>query len=172
MKIAFVAALITAFATSPAFAQGTPSDPLYFGIKAGRVDIDVSPFDSASNFGGYVGYLLSQDQNGSLFLEGEYTRSFNDGSVGAGEWDMETLAAYVGYRTAGPWFLKAKAGYGWYDVNIVNVAPGLGFDGSETNFTFGAGGGFRLDNNSGVELEYAYIDEDVNSLMLGFFTRF
>lgn len=173
-KSSFVAALaFTSVAASSAWAQnGRPADPLYIGVKAGTVEVDESGFDDASNAGVFVGYKLHEDQDGTFFAEGEYSRTFNDGDVGAGEWDIETLAAYGGYRTAGPWFLKAKAGFAWRDVNIIGLAPGVGVDGSETSLSFGAGGGFRMNQDTGLELEYTYLDSDVSSLMFGIFTRF
>ena len=173
LKAISIAALVSAIAVAPVYAQGTrPANPWLFGLTGGTVDIDENNFDDAANFGAYANYLLSEDERGAFFVEGVYTRTFNDGDVLTGEWDIETLAAYGGFRTAGPWFLKAKAGYGWRDVNITNIAPGQGIDGSETNLTFGAGGGFRLNNDTGLELEYTYLDSDISMLTLGIFTRF
>lgn len=171
MKLPYVIALVFTIGASSVWAQGgRPADPLYFGLKAGSVDVDDSGFDDASNAGVFVGYKLHEDASGTFFAEGEYTRTFNDGEVGGADWDIETLAAYAGYRTAGPWFLKAKAGFGWWDVNVDGLVTSAEAD--DTDFTYGVGGGYRFNNDSGLELEYNVIESDISSLMVGFFTTF
>lgn len=172
LEFACVIAFASAVAASPVLAQrgGTPADPVYFGVKAGSVEVDVGGFDDASNIGVFAGYKLHEDPNGAFFVEGEYTRTFNDGDFLTGDWDVETLAAYAGYRTAGPWFLKAKAGFGWWDLNV--DGPATPAEADDTDFTFGVGGGFRLNERTGIELEYTQIESDITSLMIGYFTRF
>lgn len=170
---AVLVALIGIVAFVPAQAQ-QPSNPLYFGAKIGLMDPDVRGFDEATNLGLFVGYTLIQDTRGSLALEGEYTRTFSDGDVNrAGvrtDWDIETLAAYLAYRTAGDVYLKAKAGYGWWDVSVGRGVTAAEDD--DWDLTFGAGVGFRLTRKAGIEVEYAVIQEDINFLSLGFFTHF
>jgi len=164
--VALLLALCSLTAYAPAQAQ-QPGNPLYFGAKIGLMDPDRG--DEATNLGALVGYTLMEDTNGSLAVEGEYTRTFDDGEIGGNDWDVETLAGYLAYRTAGNVFLKAKAGYGWWDVNVDGAT---GFEGDDWDFTFGAGVGFRLSRKSGLELEYAVVQEDLNFISLGFFTHF
>jgi hypothetical protein len=164
---AVLLALFGLAAYGPVQAQ-QPGNPVYFGAKLGMMDPDRG--DEATNVGLLAGYTLMEDRTGAFALEGEYTRSFDDGQVNGNDWDLETLAAYLAYRTTGDVFLKAKAGYGWWDVNVDGGAGG--FEGDDWDFTFGAGVGFRLSRKAGLELEYAVIQEDLDFLSLGFFTHF
>lgn len=170
----FLAAVVFAFGATFAAQAQQPTDPLYAGIKAGLMDVDKGGFDEASNFGLLVGYELTRDPNGSFFAEGEYTRSFSDGDVRIagqrGEWDAETLGGYLGYRTAGPWFLKAKAGLVWQDVTVSGI--GGRNPGSDTNFSVGAGGGARLSDDVALELEYSWLGDDLAFISLGIITHF
>lgn len=152
----------------PAHAQ-QPGNPIYFGAKLGFMDPDDG--DEATNAGVLVGYTLMEDRNGAFAVEGEYTRTFDDGEIGNADWDIETLTAYLAYRTAGNIFLKAKAGYGWWDVNVDGGAP-RGFEDDDWDFAFGAGVGYRLSSKAGLEVEYTVIQDDIDFLSLGFFTRF
>lgn len=165
--VVLVLALFGLAAHGPVQAQQV-GNPLYFGGKIGLMDPDRG--DEATNLGVLVGYTLMEDSNGSFAAEGEYTRTFDDGEIGGADWDIETLAAYLAYRTAGDVFLKAKAGYGWWDVSVDRVATR--FEDDDWDFTFGAGVGFRLSRKSGLELEYTVIQEDIDFLSLGFFTHF
>lgn len=171
MKRLYVAALVSTLVAAPAYAQGTrPANPLYFGVKAASIDADAPGFDNATNLGAFVGYKIWEDANGAVFAEGEYTRTLSEGDAPGGDWDIETLAAYVGYRSAGPWFFKGKAGFGWWDLGV--DGPSSPAEADETDFTFGVGGGFRLNERSGLELEYTQIESDITAISLGFFTRF
>lgn len=172
LLLAFAA--IGLVALSPVRAQQAVN-PMYFGFKAGTMDADVSGFDEASNWGVLLGFTLyDQAEAGSLALEGEYTRSFNDGDVRIaglrGDWNVETLALYGAYRTGGNVFLKAKAGWASRDVSV--RGPGGRIEGDDSDFSFGAGGGVRLSRKAGLELEYTVIEDDLNFLSLGFFTHF
>lgn len=155
------------------WAAATPSgaasvSPWYLGLKTGWMDLDAPGADEATNLGLYGGYTLVDDVNGRFALEGEYTRSIADGEVGGRGWDIETLATYGAYRTAGPWFLKLKAGYLSEDVSAANGR----IRNSETGFSFGAGGGARLGNKTAFELEYTVVEEDVNFFSIGYLTHF
>lgn len=166
-------ALFGLLVCAPAQAQ-QPGNPVYFGARIGLMDPDVRGFDEATNLGLFVGYTLMQDTRGALAIEGEYTRTFDDGEVNragvTSDWEIETLAAYLAYRTAGDVYLKAKAGYGWWDLSVDRIVTGAEND--DWDLTFGAGVGFRLSRKAGLEVEYAVIQEDINFLGLGFFTHF
>lgn len=172
-----IAAAFTLATASPVFAQGAgvrlqpPANPLYFGLKAGAMDVDDTD-DAASNVGAMVGYKFHEDERGAFFGEGEYTRTFSDGEAAgalAGDYDVETLSAYGGFRSAGQLFWKAKVGLSWWDV-AVEGAGAAEDDG--TSLSFGAGGGWRLNENTGIEAEYTIIDSDISFLSVGVFTRF
>lgn len=168
-------AAVLALGTSSVMAQGVtiqpPADPLYFGLKAGAMDADAGGFDNASNVGVVIGYKFHEDALGAFIAEGEYTRSFNDGNIAGGDdWDVETLGAYAGYRSAGPWFWKAKAGFTFFDIAVRGAVRGI--EGDDTSFSVGVGAGGRLNERTGVEVEYTRIDSDLNFLSFGVFTRF
>ena len=153
---------------TPSYAQGL--SPWYLGLKVGWMDADAPSFDEATNLGLYGGYTLHEDVNGRFALEGEYTRSISDGDIPGGGWDIETLGLYGAYRTAGPWFLKLKAGY--IDEDISVSAGGNSIAGSDSGFSFGAGGGVQLSNKAAFEIEYTVIEDDVNFFSIGYLTHF
>lgn len=175
-----VAAAFTLATASPVFAQQAgmrlqpPADPLYFGLKAGAMDVDDTE-DAASNVGAFVGYKFHEDERGAFFGEGEYTRTFSDGEasavLGSGDYDVETLSAYGGFRSAGQIFWKAKVGLSWWDYSVEGASPGAGEE-DDISLSFGAGAGWRLNENTGIEAEYTILDSDVTFLSVGVFSRF
>jgi len=169
-KQLWCAAAMLVMAASPLSSHAQSLSPWYLGLKAGWMDADASNFDEATNLGLYGGYTLHDDASGRFALEGEYTRTISDGDIPGGGWDIETLAVYGAYRTAGPWFLKIKAGY--LDEDISVSAGGSSIAGSDSGFSFGAGGGVRLSNKAAFELEYTVIEEDVNFFSIGYLTHF
>lgn len=173
-----VAAAFTLAMASPVFAQGMqlnpPADPLYFGLKAGAMDVDDTE-DAANNVGVMAGYKLHEDERGAFFAEGEYTRTFSEGEanavLGSGDYDVETLSAYGGFRSAGQLFWKGKIGVSWWDFAVDGAAPGAGED-DDVSLSFGAGAGWRLNDTTGIEAEYTFIDSDISFLSVGVFTTF
>lgn len=175
-----IAAAFTLATASPVFAQGAgarfqpPANPLYFGLKAGAMDVDDTE-DAASNVGVMIGYKFHEDERGAFFGEGEYSRTFSDGEAnafgGSGDYDVETLSAYGGFRSAGQLFWKAKVGLSWWDFAVDGAPAGTGED-DDVSLSFGAGGGWRLNENTGIEAEYTIIDSDISFLSVGVFTRF
>lgn len=156
-------------------AAAAQENPLYFGLKAGQMDLDASGFDNSSNFGLMLGYDLYRDANGALAVEAEYTHDISKGDVNVsgvgGNWKIETLAGYGAYRTAGPVYLKAKAGYLREDISVSGIS-GNTVSGKDSGFSFGAGVGYHFNSKTGIELEYTVIEEDVNFLSIGYFTHF
>lgn len=169
-KTLWCASLILGGALSALPSHAQSYSPWYLGLKVGWMDADAANFDEATNLGLYGGYQLHEDVNGRFAIEGEYTRSISDGDIPGGGWDIETLALYGAYRTAGPWFLKLKAGY--LDEDIGVSAGGSSIAGSDSGFSFGAGGGVRLGNKASFELEYTVIEEDVDFFSIGYVTHF
>lgn len=181
MNRKLISSAATAFAValvSPAFAQQAemrlqpPADPLYFGLKAGAMDVDDTE-DAANNVGVVAGYKLHEDERGAFFAEGEYTRTFSDGDAdaiaGSGDYDVETLSAYGGFRSAGQIFWKAKAGLSWWDVAVEGANPS---EDDDLSLSFGAGAGWRLNETTGIEAEYTWIDSDINFFSVGVFATF
>ena len=150
----------------PSYAQSV--SPWYLGLKVGWMELDAPSTDDATNLGLYGGYTLMEDTNGQFAVEAEYTRSISDGEVGSAGWDIETISAFGAYRTAGPWFLKLKAG--WTDIDLSTGSGGRSIN--DSDFSFGAGGGVRLSNKAAFELEYTVIEDDVNFFSIGYLTHF
>lgn len=155
-------------------AAASQENPLYLGIKIGQMDIDQSGFDTSINFGLLVGYDILRDANGAFSIEAEYTRDISEGDVDIGgvngDWHIETLAAYGAYRTAGPVYLKARAGYLREDVSVSGINSGVA--GKDSGLSYGAGVGYYLNRKSGIEFEYTAIEHDINFFSLGYFTHF
>lgn len=153
---------------TPALAQ---ENPVFFGVKAGQMDVDQGGFGAASNIGFIFGYALLRDAAGAFALEAEYTRNLSAGDIAAaGDWRIETLAVYGAYRTADNVYLKAKAGALNQDVKCQRTSRGI--CGKASGVSFGAGVGWRLNRKVGFELEYTLIEEDIGFLSLGYFTHF
>lgn len=170
MKIGTLALIALAAALAQP-AQAQEFSPWYLGLKAGTMDADASGFKEAGNIAVFGGYDLHRDANGSLALEGEYSRTVSDGDTPGGGWDINTWAVYGAYRTAGSVFLKAKAGYLNEHVSVSGVG-GNSVAGSDSGFSFGAGGGFRISNKAAFEIEYTVIEDDINFFSIAYFTHF
>lgn len=172
MKFKFIifAGIFAFLATASAQAQ----TPWYLGVKAGLMNADVSGFDDATNIGLLLGYNFFDDNRGAFAIEGEFTTTIDKGDVrigsATGDWEVDTWAIYAAFRTAGPAYVKAKAGYLDEDVSV-GVA-GTGVSGSDSGFSFGAGFGFRMGQKTSLEFEYTVIEEDIDFISLGLNTHF
>ena len=161
--------LVMSFA-APAMAA---DNPLYLGLKGGKMMVDVSEFDDTSTAGIVLGYKLLDKQGGSLAIEGEYTNSstadINVLNV-TGQWDIDTWAVYAAYRTPGNLYLKAKAGVLHEKINASSV--GASISGSDTGLSAGIGAGWRVGKKAALEFEYTVIEQDVNFVSLGVIINF
>jgi Outer membrane protein beta-barrel domain len=150
---------------APAMAAG---NPLYLGVKGGKMMVDLSEYEDVSTAGLVVGYKLFDNQAGSVAVEGEYTNS-STGDITVlgvtGQWDIDTWALYAAYRTPGNLYAKAKAGVLHEKINV-NIV-GAGISGSDSGLSLGVGGGLRLGRNAALELEYTIVEQDVNFASLG-----
>lgn len=145
-------------------------DHLYYGAKVGLMMPDIPGWGDAVNIGGVVGAPVTHLAQGSISVEGELTTSVIKGDANyfgfTGHWGITTLAGYGVFRTDGPMYFKAKAGYLFEDVNV-SIGGATGY-GSDSGVTFGVGGGMRLSGGHTLEIEYTIIDSDVNFLSLGY----
>jgi hypothetical protein len=140
-------------------------NPFYFGVKGGLMDPDAGGNDQALNVGALVGYKLFDNQNGALALEAEFTTTLVDGDVaGGGEWDVDTLAAFLAFRSAGDVYLKLKGGYADQD-------PSGGSVSSDSGFAAGFGVGWRTSKKAGFEIEYTKFD-NLDFVSFGYHTHF
>ena len=140
----------------------------FFGGKLAYFEIDVPNVDDPDN----AGLVLSHDWDidyGAVGIEGEFTTTFEDGSVGAQKVELDTFGLYGVYRTRGPGsnrigpYLKLKAGAAYTDLSIGNIAT------DDTSFSAGFGLGLNMAFVS-FELEYTVINDDTDmvSLLLRF----
>lgn len=159
--------MIFCLGSTLAFEAPRAADGLYLGVQAGSMSRDGSGFDSANNLGLTLGYEFLNVALGDIAIEGGYTNTVDKGNAPAGEWEIETLAAYGVFRTAGPLYLKAKGG-----VLRSNIKEPMKSN-TSTEFSAGIGGGFSV-GIAQLELEYTRIEEDVDfvSLTLNIMTPF
>jgi outer membrane immunogenic protein len=139
MKTFLLVGCLGLVAAAPASAGG-----LYFGAKTGSMIIDNSNVKTdATNVGVVVGYELGVVL-GDLAVEGELTTSTSDGEYkGGGNFNVDTAAAYLAFRTAGPIYLKAKGGYLQVSGDVK----------SDSGVSYGLGVGFGI-GIAQLELEY------------------
>lgn len=142
MKTVLLVGFLGLVAAAPASAGG-----LYFGAKTGSMIIDSPAVKTdATNVGVLVGYELGVVL-GDLAVEGELTTSASDGenkaAYGGGNFSVDTAAAYLAFRTAGPIYLKAKGGYLQVSGDVK----------SDSGVSYGLGVGFGI-GIAQLELEY------------------
>ena len=118
---------------------------------------DVAGLDDAQNMGVVIGYELLPVGLGDIAVEGEYTTTTNEGStpVAGVNWGVDTTAVYAAFRSAGPIYLKAKAGYLYEDVS---AGPASGTD---SGLSAGVGVGFGI-GIAQIELEYTQVEQDID----------
>jgi hypothetical protein len=147
IKAIFLVGLLGMVAAAPAMAGD-----LFFGAKTGPMIVDSSSVKSdATNVGVLVGYELGLVV-GDLAVEGEFTTTTSDGEFkGGGNFDFDTVAAYLAFRTAGPFYFKAKGGVLQVDGN----------GGTDSGASYGVGVGFGI-GVAQLELEYTQTSVDPN----------
>ncbi|HEC20247.1 MAG TPA: hypothetical protein ENI97_13015 [Gammaproteobacteria bacterium] len=155
MKVFVLVGLLSVIMVAPATAGG-----LYFGAKTGPMIVDSSMVKTdPTNVGVMVGYELGVVV-GDLALEGEFTTSTSDGEYksGFGKFNLDTIAAYLAFRTAGPIYLKAKGGFLQVDED----------GSSDTGASYGVGVGLGVGIVQ-VELEYTQtsVDPSLSFLSVG-----
>lgn len=135
------------------------ADGLYLGVQAGFMNNSRSAFDDSSNLGVILGYEFLNVALGDIAIEGGYTNTVDKGSAPGGDWEIETLAAYGVFRSAGPLYIKAKAGVLRSDIKVLSGSS------ESTEFSAGLGGGFSV-GIAQFEVEYTRIEEDVDFISL------
>jgi opacity protein-like surface antigen len=131
------------------------ADGLYLGAEAGVLERDVAGFDNAVNAGIRIGYEFQNIGIGDLAIEGSYIDSVSDGDLPAGgEWSMKAFSGFVVLRTAGPIYLKGRAGFSAWDVD----AGAASADGTDFSYGLGAGLSFGV---AQLEIEYTVLEDDL-----------
>lgn len=161
--------LLVLFCFGSALFVGAPraADGLYIGAQAGAMNNDASGFDDSTNVGVILGYEFLNAALGDIAIEGGYSNTVDKGNALGGDWEIETFAAYGVFRSAGPLYIKAKAGA------LRSNIKALAGSNTSTDFSAGVGGGFSL-GIAQLEVEYTRIKEDVDflSLTVNFMTPF
>jgi hypothetical protein len=130
-----------------------------FGAKTGSMVIDSAGVSDATNSGIMVGYQIGAVV-ADLALEAEITKTTGEGQFSGSGVSLNTQALYLAFRTAGPFYLKAKAGYVNEDVRGV---PGKG---KESGAAYGIGLGFGI-GIAQLELELTSMNKDIAYVSLG-----
>ncbi len=137
------------------------ADGLYLGVTGGVMSTDRAAFDDAVSAGVLVGYEFLNVAVGDIAAEAVYTTTLHEADIAgvSGGWEMDTLAAYAAFRTAGPVYLKARAGI--VDADVETRAD------TESSTRFSAGLGIGLSVGiAQFELEYTTLTDDVDFIGL------
>lgn len=161
----------------------------YVGVKTGLMMIDESGVDDIIPLGIVYGQSLEQIFP-NLWVEGEFNYGLTGGDLDAGplsgEVSVWSLAGYAVYRYPlnDAVYLKGKAGLLYesvkaeiddYTVVILGVpitVPGDSETDTDLNFSFGVGGGFKINDKITVEAEFTIIESDIDFLSVGLNYKF
>jgi len=159
LRAASTAVLALSVCATNAFAAG----PWYAGAKIGSVDIDVPGVSNATNLGVTVGYNI----NKNVAIEGELTTSMSDGDIeGFLDYSVNSYAVYVAGRFGDKAYFKVKGGYADTEIDT-----DFGSE-SDSGFSFGIGGGYKISDQASIEAEYTQLYDDndfsIDFLSVGF----
>ncbi len=150
------AVVLTGLMTLTFSVSSRAADGLYLGLAGGVMDLDRGGFDDARNAGVTLGYEFLGVGLGDIAVEGTYTTSADKGDAPGGqEWEIKTLSVYGALRSAGPVYLKAKAGFSSNDIEIGGDSD------NNTDFSAGLGAGLSI-GIAQFELEYTRIEDNVS----------
>lgn len=179
---AMLLASATSFAQSQTTWFGNVADGQWLaGVKLGVAEPSSDAFESANTATLVLGYQFSRPigNGGSASIEFEIGTSEEEKvrftSVGEGEWDVETVSAFLNYRSPGTVYFKAKLGM--MDTSLTTKFPLGNSEFDDTGLALGFGGGVRLGSaDSHFSLEAEWIsssdDEDINFYNLGLIFEF
>ena len=97
---------------------------------------------------------------GDIGVQAEFTTTIGEGDFYGYDVSIDTQAIFGAFRTAGPVYLIAKAGFLREEVEIGPVSE------DDTGLAAGIGVGFSV-GVAQLELEYTQVEEDVGYLSLG-----
>lgn len=133
-------------------------------LKGGKTlvsDIDNVTVKEDSAAGFNFGYQFMENWSAEIeYITGGVTLSANVRSI-----DVEVIstAAYATYRsTTGNFYFTTRIGVVKLDLKSNSAVP----DASDTGLSYGAGGGYQVLPNIGLEIDYTIIDADTDWLML------
>lgn len=164
IKLYILLALLSLVMTSPAFAGGW-----IIGAKTGTMVVsDTSTLKVKTNPTN-VGILVGYEQGiaiGDIALEGELTTTTSKGEYKstAKKFNANTQAVYVAFRSAGPMFLTAKAGY--LQTELADTLGQKAKTKSGGSYGIGFGIGFGLAQVE-LELAKAAVNPDITFINVG-----
>ena len=151
----------------PALAGSDEEATTYAGLLVGHLNVRAQGYTDGTAFGAFLGHEFDEasvDGIGNFGIEAEYVQSTVDLTVTGGgysetfEVDYRNIAAFATFRTSrdyGPLYFKLKAGFNRQFLDVDDVV-----DGSESGFTAGMGGGWRIKNRAVLEAEMVVPDSD------------
>ena len=119
------------------------SDQWNYGFKLAYFEVDIPNTDDPDNAGLLVGYDWVKDY-GLVGIEGDFTTTFEDGSLAGQPVSVDTAGIFATYRTRGfavdalGFYLKLKGGVIYYDLSIGSTST------DETEASFGVGAGVNM----------------------------
>ncbi|AWF82760.1 hypothetical protein BTJ40_19150 [Microbulbifer sp. A4B17] len=129
----------------------------YVGGVFGVMDVDAAG-DSPFNAGVRAGYTWGsgwgfEAEVTDSVIEGEYDLYWYDYN-----YSLTTQAVYATYRTQGDIYLKGRIGYLHEELEVDD----WGSDYSDSGASAGFGAGFKLTDKAALELDYTFIESDVD----------
>lgn len=124
----------------------------YLGAKAGVAYVDRSGVDDPSNLTVKLGRQWGIVA-GDLGIEGEISRTSDEGSLGASKVEVDSEALYLAFRTAGPFYFIARGGVARTKLTIGSQSD------SDTESSYGLGLGFGVGLFQ-IEAEYTQMREN------------
>jgi len=133
-------------------------------LKGGQTlvsDIDSVTVDEDTSAGFNFGYQFMENWSAEIeYITGGVTLSANVRSIDV---DVISTAAYATYRsTTGDFYFTTRIGVVQLELKSNSTVP----DASDTGLSYGAGGGYKVLPNIGIEIDYTIVDADTDWLML------
>lgn len=150
--------------------EAANSSQNYVGVKFGSMSISRDiPFDDD---GLLLGVLFGYNIPDSNFaIEGEFNTTVSKASsenASYGDLGVTTLAGYGVYRSPGRVYAKGKVGILYeYLTSSAKGPVTIDVDGAGLAISYGVGGGVRITDQMGAEIEYTVIEADIGYLSFG-----
>lgn len=141
-------------------AGGALAGDLSVGVKAGAVNYDLSPSSAGTGGSAVIGYRIFDMGAARLSIEGEISRSLEEGEIFNRTVKFGSQGAYLALRTAGPLFFTGRIGVVNAEIEPV---------GDETGASAGVGIGFNvLGLNWALDYtRFEVLDIDVDYISMG-----
>jgi len=137
----------------------TAGADVFFGIKAGSMNVDVPAKKNPRNMAAHLGFQLD-NRRADFSLMGEFNRTFSAGEArGGGDLEFESEAIFLRVRTANSLFVSFRGGIVQDKIIIDGDAQ------SDDGILLGGGIGV-VAGRTRIQLEYTSIAGDANFLSL------